>query len=136
VHHEVSTFDFDIQSYRKESTSNILRFQHCITVILIAKKGGMCTANQLLKEAGKMRRGRLIKIVMYRTNSTRNGLRMNNQQDTSNIKNFYFVTKIYMFRASSVPIIRSYQLYSMVCGRCLGSGHITCMKYTNCHLYS
>jgi hypothetical protein len=24
----------------------------------------------------------------------------------------YFVTKLYMFRASSVPIIRSYQLYT------------------------
>jgi hypothetical protein len=25
---------------------------------------------------------------------------------------FYFVTKLYMFRASTVPIIRSYQLYT------------------------
>ena len=38
-------------------------------------------------------------------------LRINNQQDASSIQNF-FVTKLYMFRASSVPIIRSYQLYT------------------------
>jgi hypothetical protein len=41
-------------------------------------------------------------------------LRINNQQDASSIQIFffYFVTKLYMFRASSVPIIRSYQLYT------------------------
>ena len=33
------------------------------------------------------------------------------------ISKFYFVTKLYMFRAFSVPIIRSYQLYTwqLVC---------------------
>jgi hypothetical protein len=33
------------------------------------------------------------------------------------ISEIYFVTKLYMFRASSVPIIRSYQLYTwqLVC---------------------
>ena len=39
-------------------------------------------------------------------------LRINNQQDASRIQNFYFVTKLYMFRASTVPIVRSYQLYT------------------------
>jgi hypothetical protein len=33
------------------------------------------------------------------------------------VSKIYFVTKLYMFRASSVPIIRSYQLYTwqLVC---------------------
>ena len=44
-------------------------------------------------------------------------LRISNQQDASSIQNFYFATKLYMFRASTVPIIRSYQLYTwqLVC---------------------
>jgi hypothetical protein len=43
--------------------------------------------------------------------------RVNIQQDAASIQNFYFVTKLYMFRASAVPIIRSYQLYTwqLVC---------------------
>jgi hypothetical protein len=45
-------------------------------------------------------------------NVHRDNLRINNQKDTSSIQNFYFVTKLYMFRASSVPIIRNYQLYT------------------------
>jgi hypothetical protein len=51
------------------------------------------------------------------TSSSSVTLRINNQQDTSSIQNFYFVTILYMFRASSVPIIRSYQLYTwqLVC---------------------
>jgi hypothetical protein len=63
----------------------------------------------------------------------------------------YFVIKLYMFRASSVPIIMSYLLYtrqlvhfmqvmcplpSRVRLELLGSGHITCMKRTNCRVYS
>jgi hypothetical protein len=36
--------------------------------------------------------------------------RTNNQQDASSIQNFYFVAKLYVFRPSTVPIIRSYQL--------------------------
>jgi hypothetical protein len=44
-------------------------------------------------------------------------VRINNQQDASRIQNFYFVTKLYIFRASTVPIIRSYQLHTwqLVC---------------------
>jgi hypothetical protein len=42
----------------------------------------------------------------------RDKLRINNQQMHQVSKIFYFVTKLYMFRASSVPIIWSYQLYS------------------------
>jgi hypothetical protein len=41
----------------------------------------------------------------------RDNLRINNQQDASSIQNFYFIMKLYIFRAS-VPIIRSYQLYT------------------------
>ena len=82
-------------------------------------------------------------------------LRINNQQGVSSMQNFYFVTKLYMFWASSVPIIRSFSctrgnwyVSCRLCGRCigesgsssnltlLGSGHITCMKYTNCHVYT
>jgi len=36
---------------------------------------------------------------------------LNNQQDALIIQ-IYFVTKLYTFRASSVPIIRSYLLYT------------------------
>jgi hypothetical protein len=32
------------------------------------------------------------------------------------ISKIYFVMKLYMFRASSVPIIMSYQLYTWVIG--------------------
>ena len=44
-------------------------------------------------------------------------LHINNQQDAASIHNFYFVTKLYMLRASSVSIISSYQLYTwhLVC---------------------
>jgi hypothetical protein len=65
----------------------------------------------------------------------------------------YFVTKLYMFRASSVPIIRSFQrtlgdwyVSCKSCGRflggsgskltLLGSSHIICMKHTNRQVYS
>ena len=61
----------------------------------------------------------------------------------------YFVIKLYMFRTSSVPIIRSYVLYTRQLARfmqvmwplhsnlsLLESGHIICMKLTNCRVYS
>ena len=63
----------------------------------------------------------------------------------------YFVIKLYKFRASSVPIIRSYLLYAQQLVHfmqrqlhsrvrynltLLGSGHITCTKRTNCRGYS
>jgi hypothetical protein len=53
-----------------------------------------------------------VQVIVHRDN-----LRINNQQDASSIQNFYFVSKLYMFRASTVPIIRSYQLYTwqLVC---------------------
>jgi hypothetical protein len=53
-----------------------------------------------------------VQVTVHRDN-----LRINNQRDAASIQNFYFVTKLYMFRASSVPIIRSNQLYrvSAVC---------------------
>jgi hypothetical protein len=52
-----------------------------------------------------------VQVIVHRDN-----LRINNQQDASIIQNFYFVTKLYMFR-TSVPIIRSYQMYTwqLVC---------------------
>ena len=44
-----------------------------------------------------------VQVTVHRDN-----LRINNQQDASRIQNFfYFVTKLYMFRACTVPIIRS-----------------------------
>jgi len=73
------------------------------------------------------------------------------------ISNIYFVIKLYMFRASSVPIIRSYLLYArqlvgfmqamwLLPSRerlelrsnlsLLGRGHIACMKRTNYRTYS
>ena len=73
------------------------------------------------------------------------------------ISNIYFVVKLYMFRASSVPIIRSYLLYARQLVRfmqamrplpnrdrlelrsnlsLLGSGRIACMKRTNFRAYS
>jgi hypothetical protein len=53
-----------------------------------------------------------VQVTMHRDN-----LHINYQQDASSIQNFYFVTKLYMFRGSFVPIIRSYQLYmwQLVC---------------------
>ena len=53
-----------------------------------------------------------VQVTVHRDN-----LRINNQQDASIIQHFYFVTKLSMFGASSVPIIRSYQLYTwqLVC---------------------
>ena len=53
-----------------------------------------------------------VQVTVHRDN-----LRINNQQDTSSVQNFYFVTKLHIFRASSVPIIRIYQLYTwkLVC---------------------
>ena len=57
------------------------------------------------------------------------------------ISKMYFVIKLYMFQASSVPIIRSiyctlgnWYVSCRLCDR--GRGHITCMKYTNCQVYS
>jgi hypothetical protein len=61
--------------------------------------------------------------------------------------------RLYMLRASSVPIIKSYQLYTWQLVYFVQvmwplprrvrlfqphspSGHITCMKHTNCHVYS
>jgi hypothetical protein len=53
-----------------------------------------------------------VQVTVHRGN-----LRINNQQVASSIQKFYYVTKLYMFRASSVTIIRSYQLYTwqLVC---------------------
>jgi hypothetical protein len=48
-----------------------------------------------------------VQVTVHRDN-----LCINNQQDASSVQNFYFVTKLYMFRASTVPIIVSYQLYT------------------------
>ena len=63
------------------------------------------------------------------------------------ISKIYFVIKLYMFRASSVLIIRSYLLHArqLVADSGwnsssnltpLGSGHITCMKRNNWRKYS
>jgi len=70
----------------------------------------------------------------------------NNQPDAP-ITQIYSVLKLYMFRASSLPIIRSFLLYIrywfhaglMTASKqshdfiltLLGSGHQTCMKPTN-----
>jgi hypothetical protein len=52
-------------------------------------------------------------IILYvQMTVHRDNQRRNNQQDASSIQNVYFVTKLYMFRASSVPIIRGYQVYT------------------------
>ena len=53
-----------------------------------------------------------VQVMVHRDN-----LRVNDKQDASSIQNFYFVTKLYMLWASSVPVIRSYQLYTwqLVC---------------------
>ena len=53
-------------------------------------------------------------IILFYVQVTahRDNLRINNQQDTTSIQNF-FVTKLYMFRAPSVPIIRSYVTIGM-----------------------
>jgi hypothetical protein len=58
-----------------------------------------------------------IKVLYVQVTVYRDNLRINNQQDASSIQNFYFVTKLYMFRAFSLPIIRSYQLFTwqLVC---------------------
>jgi hypothetical protein len=48
-----------------------------------------------------------VQVAMRRDN-----LHINKKQDASNIQNFYFVTKLYTFRASSLLIMRSYQLYT------------------------
>jgi hypothetical protein len=49
------------------------------------------------------------------------------------ISKIYFVTKLYMFRASSVPIIRSYQLYTWQLVRVQlitpDDGHRRCQKH-------
>ena len=60
---------------------------------------------------------RLIGPLYVQVTVHRDNLRINNQQDASGIQNVYFVTKLYMLRASTVPIIRSYQLYTwqLVC---------------------
>ena len=42
----------------------------------------------------------------------RDNLRINNQTRCIEYQKFYFVTKLYTFRASSAPIIRSYRLYT------------------------
>ena len=54
-----------------------------------------------------------VQVIVHRDN-----LRINNQQDAPSIQNFYFVTKL----RSNLTL--------------LGSGHITCMKHTNSHVYS
>jgi hypothetical protein len=79
------------------------------------------------------------------------------KQPTGCIKypKLYFVIKLYVFRASSVPIIRSFLVYTrqLVCFmqvmwplpsrfrleqssnlNLLESSHITCMKHTNCRV--
>jgi hypothetical protein len=58
------------------------------------------------------------------------------------ISKMYLVMKLYMFRESSVPIIRSYLLYCTSRVRLelssnltlLGSVHITRMKRTSCRV--
>jgi hypothetical protein len=69
-----------------------------------------------------------------RSASTVSGiLLINNQQDASSVKNFCFVTKLYMFRTSSVPITGSYQLYTYQFPRVElvtpGDGHRRCPKH-------
>jgi len=43
------------------------------------------------------------------------------------ISNIYFVIKLYMFRASSVPIIRSYLLYAWQLVRFMQATWPTCL---------
>jgi hypothetical protein len=77
------------------------------------------------------------------------GLHFNKTHKTHEISKFYFVKKLYMFRAFPLPVIRSFLVYirhwRISCrfdesfqegsGRniltLLGSGHQTCKKYTN-----
>jgi len=62
---------------------------------------------------------------------------LNNQPDTLIIQ-IYSVINLYMFRASFLPIIRSYLLHVLTTAskqiqdlNLLGSGHQTCMKLTS-----
>jgi hypothetical protein len=69
----------------------------------------------------------MLYVLYVQVTVNRDNLRINNQQDATSIQDFYFVTELYMFRTSSVPITRCYQLYTW---------QLVCMKHTNCHVYS
>jgi hypothetical protein len=62
---------------------------------------------------------------------------INNQQDASSIQNFILSRNSTCFGHLLCP---SSQVISCTRGNwyvsCIGSGHITCMKHTNCHVYS
>jgi hypothetical protein len=80
-------------------------------------------------------------------------LRINNQQDASSIQNFILSRTSTCFGHLLCPssgVISctrdNWYVSCRLCGRCLGqsgsnltllgSGHVTCMKHTNCHVYS
>jgi len=62
----------------------------------------------------------------------RNKFPFNNQPDAS-IRQIYSVTKLYTFRASSLPIIRSFLGTGKFHAEFMtaGSGHQSCMKLTS-----
>ena len=85
--------------YIKETVMNI------IIIIIIIRKWIKHFTSSFVSEDKSFEL--YIQVTVHRDN-----LRINNQQDASSIQNFYFITKLYMFRASTVPIIKIYQLYT------------------------
>jgi hypothetical protein len=79
----------------------------------------------------------VVDLLYVHVTVNRDNLRVNNQQDASSIQNFYFVTKLYMFRASSVPIVRSYFGYLMHLVGYLYEVQLTCWRvYPTCKVLS
>ena len=85
-----------------------------------------------------------VQVTVHRDN-----LRVNNQQDASSIQNFILSRNCTSFGHLLCPssgVISctrgNWYVSCRLCGRCLAesgwnsSGHITCMKHTNCHVYS
>ena len=98
---------------------------------------------------------RTVNVLYVQVTVHRDNLRINNQQDASSIQNFILSRNSTCFGHLLCPssgVISctrgNWYVSCRLCGCCLGesgwnciltllcSGHITCMKHTNCHVYS
>ena len=82
-------------------------------------------------------------ILYVQATVHRDNLRINNQQGASSIQNFILSRNSTYFGHLLCPssgVISctrgNWYVSCRLCGRCLGSGHITCMKHTSCQVYS
>ena len=100
-----------VQRFFKSAAQNSREFDFQQVPLIRRMRCFMDGDNNGLLRCDTVQSGKRVLIFYVQVTVHRDKIRKNNQLDAS-ISKIYFVIKPYMFRVSSVPIIRGYPLYT------------------------